>query len=183
MTPPRPRSTMPAERGVGEPHEREHVELDLLLLALDRQSAKWPDGAEARVVHEQVDRAVGVGEPRFDAWRARRRPTRSAVSTSAAAPYASPSSFASASSRAVSRATSTRSWPRSASARANARPIPADAPVTSATGRRWCSWQPPDGVGGVLLQAELGGDRVERRRRPARRAATSSIARCGSFRP
>jgi hypothetical protein len=56
-----------SERGVREPHERHDVEADLARLVLDVELVEQPVAAEARVVHERVDRAGRIGETRLDA--------------------------------------------------------------------------------------------------------------------
>ena len=87
--------------------------------------------AEARVVHEHVDRC---GRARFDRGELRRRRSGRPASTSACAPSRPRSPWRALRAAPASRATSTRSWPRSASWRANCSPMPTDAPVTRATG-------------------------------------------------
>jgi hypothetical protein len=54
------------ERGVGEPDEGEHIELDLLLLAIDRQLGEVAGGSEPCVVDDEVDRSSRVRDPRFN---------------------------------------------------------------------------------------------------------------------
>ena len=62
-----------AERGVGEPQQRDDVELDLFDLSRHVELGEAAVRAEPCVVHEEVDRVIDVGEPRDDRRRHRRR--------------------------------------------------------------------------------------------------------------
>ncbi|MFN8641218.1 MAG: hypothetical protein U0802_05995 [Candidatus Binatia bacterium] len=58
ITPPQPRRTRPGRAAPGEAGERDDVEADLFLLALDVERGEGAVGAEAGVVHQELEVAV-----------------------------------------------------------------------------------------------------------------------------
>ena len=136
--PPRPRATIaPAAACVSRTSATtlSWISRDL---GVEVELVEVAERAEARVVDEQVDGALGRGSG-LDASRAARRSVRSAGSTSHVDAVRVVELLARAPRAGACRARRARGrGPRSASWRANASPIPADAPVTSAIGRATC---------------------------------------------
>src|SRR2546423_4435682 len=155
MTPPRPRSTIPASAAC------ERCMTASTLRRTSRASASR--GSSANLPYVPIPALLTSRSMGGSADSSRASTTaipffevRSAARTSTALPCSFSSVSARSSSLVSSRATTTRSSPRAASARANAAPMPDEAPVTSATGLPMFISLPPGS------QAELGRHRVGR---------------------
>ncbi len=61
---PLPRSSMPGQRGVHEPHRHLDVQVEVAHLVLDVVALERQRQPEAGVVDEDLDRARWVGQPR-----------------------------------------------------------------------------------------------------------------------